>query len=135
MLTSDFYLSLDYDFSDYEEEEELWGPTPGGFNSSHPLHIKSFDELELKAARDIIACYLKPVNSINKDFTSFSLKHLIERLLAKLTDGKINYVSNGSVILAMYEAGFRFKRKKGTPYCYFNVSKKCIKALSLRLDR
>lgn len=130
MATIEFYTNLDYDFSIYEGEKELFGLTPGGFNGSEPLHIENFNELELKAARDIIACYLRPIKSINQEHTSFGLKHLVERMLAKETNNKINYISNGAIILAMYDARYRIKRLSDTlPNCYFNVSNKSARHL------
>lgn len=130
MPAIEFYANLNYVFSIYEGEEELFGLTTGGFNGSQPLCVKDFNELELKSARDIIACYLTPIKSINQNSTSYGLKHLVENALRKETDGKINYVSNGTLILAMYDAGFRIKRLAGSsPNCYFNVSKKSVNDL------
>lgn len=132
MPSVEFYESLDYDFSIYEEEEELFGLTYAGFNGSQPFHYDQFKgyELELKAARDMIACYLRPITVINKDCSSYGLKHVVERALAKETDMKLNYVSNGVLILAMYDAGFKIKRSgDSSPNCYFNVSKKSLNNL------
>lgn len=130
MATIEFYTNLDYDFSIYEGEKELFGLTSGGFNSSEPLHIENFNELELKAARDMIVCYLRPIKSINQEHTSFGLKHLVELMLAKETNNKIDYISNGAIILAMYDAGYRIKRLSDTsPNCYFNVSNKSARHL------
>lgn len=58
MPTVDFYKNLGYDFYQYEDEEELRGLTPGGFNGGdNSLNVKDFNDLELQATRDIIACY------------------------------------------------------------------------------
>ena len=136
MPTVEFYANLGYDFSIYEGEEELFGLTNGGFNGLQPLCVKDFNELELKSARDIIACYFTPIKSINQDSTSYGLKHLVERALYKETSGKINYVSNGTLILAMYDAGFRIKRlADSSPNCYFNVSKKSVNDLVKYINR
>lgn len=131
MATTEFYASLDYDFSIYEGEVELQGLTIGGFYGDEPLNIKSFNQLELNAARDIIALKFSPIQTFNQSSTSYGLKHLVERALNIETNGKISYVSNGTLILAMYDAGYRIKRGKGTsPNCYFNVSKKSVEKLS-----
>ena len=105
MPTVDFYKNLGYDFYQYEDEEELRVLTPGGFNGGDaPLNVKDFNDLELQAARDMIACYLRPIERINTSSTSYGLKHLIERALHIDTQGAINYVSNCTLILAMYDA-------------------------------
>lgn len=131
MATAEFYASLDYDFSIYEGEEELRGLTIGGFNGNKPLNINDFNQLELKAARDIIAFKFSPIQTFNQSSTSYGLKHLVESALKIETNGEVNYVSNGTLILAMYDAGYRIKREKGTsPNCYFNVSKKSVDKLS-----
>ena len=131
MPTVDFYKNLGYDFYQYEDEEELRGLTPGGFNGGD-----NFYDLELQATRDIIACYLRPIGRINTSSTSYGLKHLIERALHIETQGVINYVNNGSVILAMYDAGFRIKRlKDGSPNCYFDVSRKSINNLNKYVNK
>lgn len=129
MATVDFYKSLDYDFSIYEGEIELNGLTNGGFIGTSPLKISSFNKLELNAARDVIECNLVPISSINKTHSSYGLKHLIERIIANETNQQINYVSNGALILAMYDAGFRICRMSNSPNCFFNVSERSVKRL------
>lgn len=135
MATVDFYENLQYDFSEHESEKELHGLTIGGFNGLGPLNVKNFNQLELKAARDVIACYLRPISAINSSSSSYGLKHLVERYLQAETKGEINYVSNGTLILAMHDAGFRIKRMdSSSPNCYFNVSKKSINYLEKRIS-
>ncbi len=48
---------------------------------------------------------------------------MVEDILSKITAGRINYVSNGTVLLAMHHCGFKFQRIPGTPNCLFNVPK------------
>lgn len=130
MTKVEFYENLDYDFSKYEGEEELRGLTTSGFNGNELLNVKDFNQLELKAARDMIACKLSPIQTFNLSSTSYGLKHLVEYALKIETNGEINYVSNGTLILAMYDVGYRIKRKEGSsPNCYFNVSKKSVNNL------
>lgn len=96
MPTVDFYKNLGYDFYQYEDREELRGLTPGGFNGGDaPLNVKDFNNLELQAARDMITCYLRPIERINTYYTSYGLKHLIERALDIATQGAINYGAGG----------------------------------------
>lgn len=132
MATVDFYKSLDYEFFIYEGEEELNGLTNGGFTGAKPLRISDFNKLELNAARNVIECYLVPISSINRTHSSYGLKHLIERILANETNQQINYVSNGALILAMYDAGFRISRISNSPNCFFNVSERSVKRLDTK---
>lgn len=49
MATVDFYSNLHYDFSDYENDDELIGLTTAGFSGSDHLKINEFNPLaELK---------------------------------------------------------------------------------------
>lgn len=129
MATLEFYERLNYDFSIYEEEESLQGLLNEGFIGSEPLNINKFNHLELNAARDVILCYLRPITKINRNENSYSLKNIVERILAKETNGVISYISNGTFILAMYSCGFRIWRIKGDKNCFFNVSDKSIRCL------
>lgn len=129
MATLEFYKRLDYNFSIYEEEKSLQGLTNEGFIGTESLRVNEFDNLELNAARDVILCYLRPINRINKSESSYSLKHIVEHILAKETNGAINYISNGTFILAMYSCGFRIWRTKGSKICFFNVSNKSVRYL------
>ena len=129
MTTMNFYKNLGYNFSIYEGEEELNGLTNEGFTGTEPLCINQFNDLELNAARDIILSYLRPIGTINRNYTSFELKYLIERVLKKDTNEGINYISNGAFILAMCDVDFHIQRIKNSPNCFFNVSEKSIKHL------
>lgn len=134
MPTVEFYSSLEYDFSKYENEVELLGLTIRGFDGQDPLHVNNFDELALKATRDVISMYFSPINTINKSYSSYGLKHIVEDFLRVETRGKIDYINNGTLILAMYDAGFRIKREdSSSPNCFFNVSKTGINSLRKRL--
>lgn len=132
MITVDFYKSLDYGFSIYEGEEILNGLTNKGFIGTNPVRISDFNKLELNAARYVIECYLMPISCINRTHSSYGLKHLIERILANETNQQINYVSNGALILAMYDAGFRISRISNSPNCFFNVSERSVKRLGTK---
>lgn len=137
MIPVKFYESLDYDFSYLNGEDNLNGLTLGGFNGGNkPLNINNFDIIELKAARDLVACHLEMVQCINKRISSFGLKHLLEKVLADRTNRKLNYISNGTLILAMVDAGYRFtKDPHDSPNCFFNVSQKSINKLIKEVER
>lgn len=129
MAILEFYKGLDYDFSIYEGEESLRGLVNEGFIGTESLCVNEFNYLELNAARDVILCYLKSTTKINKSKSSYFLKHIVERILAKETNGAINYISNGAFILAMHSCGFWTWKTKGDKNCFFNVSEKSVKYL------
>lgn len=72
------------------------------------------------------AClWLKKINkikTINRDRSSYSLKHLAE--------DEIGYISNGTFIAAAINCGFDFKTYEMSPNVTFNMSEKSIKILS-----
>lgn len=60
----------------------------------------------------------KPIKSLNKRHSSYSLKHVVENIIG-------DYVSNGELISAMIILGYSFKiAHYDSPNCYFNVSAK-----------
>lgn len=120
------------------KDETLKGITPFGFTASKKLvNLNDFNLEQLMCAEDVIKCYFKSpsgrYNKFNEDWSSYSLKHMVERLLKKITKGRINYVSNGTLILAMYHSGYKFQRIPGTPNCLFNVPKRCINRMKEQL--
>lgn len=63
----------------------------------------------------------------NHKIGSYTLKHLVENHLEKLTNGKINHVFNGELIKAMELEGFDWKQMGSTSLnAWFNVSQKSI---------
>lgn len=128
------------EFAYLSKEKTLKGLTVGGLTDGKKLvNLNDFDLEALMCAQDIIKCYFwSPsgrYNKFNEDYSSYGLKHLIERLLNKITKGRINYISNGTAILAMHHSGFKFQRIPGTPNCLFNVPKKCYKRMEDALSR
>lgn len=122
------------EFAYLAKDKTLKGLTFGGLTDGKKLvSLADFNLEELMCAQDIIKCkFGSPsghYNKFNEDDSSYNLKHMVERLLNKITRGRINYVSNGTVILAMHHCGFKFQRIPGTPNCYFNVPKKCYKKM------
>jgi hypothetical protein len=122
------------EFAYLAKDKDLKGLTFGGLTDGRKLiNLADFNLEELMCAQDIIKGYFYSpsgrYNKFNEDYTSYELKHMVERLLNKITHGRINYVSNGTVILAMHHCGFKFQRIPGTPNCYFNVPKNCYKRM------
>lgn len=113
----------------YDGESDLIGLTPGGFNSEKELSISNFDKAQLDWALDFAHACGEPTQRINKNHSSYGLKHLAERRAAKLSDGEVRYISNGALILAMVDAGFEFRKIEDTPNVYFNVSERALTQL------
>lgn len=111
----------------YSGEPELFGLTPGGFNGSSELNIANFSKEELNWAMSFANACGEPIARINTNYSSYRLKGIAERWIAKISFGEIKHIYNGSLILAMVDAGFRFKKIAGTPNVYFNVSERAIK--------
>ena len=58
--------------------------------------------------------FARPRKTINKNISSYGLKHLAERQVG-------SYISNEALIQAMLESVFRAQHIRGTPNYYFNV--------------
>lgn len=117
---------------DYDGEPELIGLTPFGFQGDKPLNIRNFDRKQLDWALDFAHACGEPIRNINKSHTSYGLKHLAERRAKKLSafeKKRVDYISNGALILAMVDAGFRFVRDGESPNVFFNVSERALKRL------
>lgn len=122
LYSQDYWLS-------YNDEDELKGLTPFGFKGNAPLNISTFDKIQLDWALDFARACGEPIRTINKNHTSYGLKHLAERRAKKLSDNGVNYITNGALILAMVDAGFRFMRDGDSPNVCFNVSERALKNL------
>lgn len=116
-------------WSGYDGESELVGLTPFGFKGSEALRISDFDKSQLDWALDFARSCGDPISTINKRHTSYGLKHLAERRAKKLSNNETNYITNGALILAMVDAGFRFVRDGQSPNVFLNVSERELKKL------
>lgn len=138
-----FWLNRDEWLKDFEylgKDEALKGLTTSGFSNSRKfVNLYDFDLETLMCAQDIIKCKLPSTPSrykkFNNQYSSQVLKDMVERILAIVTNERFNYVSNGTLILAMYYAGYKFQRIPNTPNCIFNVPNSSYKKLEDFLDR
>lgn len=126
------------EFAPLEKDKALKGVTPFGITDSKKMvNLADFNLEKLMCAVDTIRCYYGSssgrYHKFNEDYSSYGLKHMVERMLQKITKGRINYVSNGTLILAMHLAGYKFQRIPGTPNCLFNIPKKSIKKMTDKL--
>lgn len=119
-------------------DKALKGITPFGITDSKKLvNLKDFNLEQLMCAQDITKGYFfspsGKYNKFNEDYSSYTIKYMVERLLSRITNGRINYVSNGTLILAMYHSGYKFQRIPGTPNCLFNVPTRSINRMKEHL--
>lgn len=122
-------------WSSYDGEDELKGLSPFGFKDDAPLNIKNFPVEQLDWASDFALSCGNPIQNINKRHSSYGLKHLAERRAKRLSNNEINYISNGALILAMVDAGFRFVRDGDSPNVCFNVSERAIKRMTQQYNK
>lgn len=118
--------SQDY-WLNYNSEDELKGLTPFGFKGNDLLNISLFDKIQLDWALNLAHACDDPIRTINRNHSSYGLKHLAEKHAKRLSDNEINYITNGALILAMVDAGFRFTRDGDSPNVSFNVSERALK--------
>lgn len=105
-------------------------------NPTHELAINGyikghkFNEEELTKSgtlndiRSFISDYFIPIQSVNKDNSSYGLKHIVEKNIGR-------YVAIGELIYAMHLNGFHVFRETGSVNCHFNLSKKNLKGLQM----
>lgn len=119
----------------YDGEPDLFGLTPGGFNGTSDFKIANFELLQLDWASDFASACGEPITTYNNNHSSYGLKHLAEQRAARYSAGECRYISNGALILAMIDAGFRFKRDGNSPNVIFNVSERAIRRIVKYLQR
>lgn len=119
----------------YDGMPELFGLTTGGFNGNEEFSIKGFNLLELEWAAKFAQICGQPLQSINTKHSSYGLKHFAERYAKIASNNEVDYISNGTLILAMKDAGFEFRKIGNSPNVYFNVSGRAIKAIDKRYKR
>lgn len=70
----------------------------------------------------VIVDHLFPIQTMNKRYSSYTLKHLVENNLGQ-------YISNGQLIMGMLMEGYEMVRQDRSPNAYFNVSHKAVNEL------
>ncbi|WP_254561810.1 hypothetical protein [Dyadobacter diqingensis] len=92
-----------------------------GFESGGHYEPKNdFQVNRINAARKVIAQSYVKMKTIQKDNSSYGLKHDMEKVIGE-------YMTNGEFIVAMIGEGFVFKRDRIN--CYFNVTATSVKQL------
>lgn len=86
-----------------------------------PLNESEFDLTQIKRVKAFIEIFLKKRKTINRrNGSSYSLKHKIEKFLYHYYPKEYNYISNGTMIAALDEFGFKIQEQKDGPNIYIN---------------
>lgn len=97
--------------------------TSFGFGSFPGSIPEPLDPEKVTEIRAFIAENLHPTQTINRRFSSYWLKHQIERAMG-------HYISNGHLIAALALEGYQIKRVDSrSPNAFTNVSYRAIKKL------
>jgi len=73
------------------------------------------DRREVRICKRWLAKYTTPRKTMNRFSNSYGLKHVVERT----SGADVHYVTNGALILAAVELGYRCKRVRSTPNATF----------------
>ncbi|PHR45992.1 MAG: hypothetical protein COA32_12165 [Fluviicola sp.] len=90
--------------------------------------LQSFDESPflnnktVKLIRSFLSENFSKSKSINKTYSSYGLKHIVEYKIGE-------YISNGELIYSMFMEGFDLKRHNIN--CYFNIKTSEVKKFQL----
>jgi hypothetical protein len=115
-----------------EREPELSSFGFGKFRPSDDLFALRADALTEDSCQEFEKALawlaqLKPTASLNRNATSYSYKHEVERWFETTYQGN-SYVANGMFIAAALHLGLRVKRAeyegRGTPNAYVNLPQK-----------
>ena len=91
--------------------KNLIGLALGGYTDAEGFDDIAFDDERIGMLVEICKKHLKRSKTINDSFTSYGLKHIIERFCKYRYPEEIgDYAHNGEIIYAMSEAGFRIQR-------------------------
>lgn len=106
---------------------DLRGLKDEGFTeSTSDFKESTFRNTEkINKIREVIKLYFHKTKSINKDNSSYGLKHILENHFDF-------YVSNGELIYAMYLEDYTIERKNVN--CHFNIGKDGIRLLKKSND-
>ncbi len=113
--------------SDQWERVSAWGLEPHchttAYNALKPADSGTAapNEIEVQAAREWLRAYAKKTVNIRKTYTSYGMKHLVERRAA--VEGRHQYVSNGAFIEAALAEGYKMERAaRASVNAFFNMA-------------
>jgi len=104
----------------------FWGKK----SAEHEEKDMDFDTTKIEKIKCFIVENIRRTKGINRQITSYGLKHIIEDLI-----DDYDYVSNGECIKAFIELGFTVQPMRGGLNAYFNISMKDITRLRILRDK
>lgn len=105
----------------YDWPKQYDGLRIDGYHPGKGFDDEAFDDDRIEVLTSICRRHFKKSKGVNHAISSYGMKHRLEQF-GKLFRREYlgDYVSNGELIYAMLEAGFRAERCE--PNAYFNVS-------------
>lgn len=116
----------------------MFGMGAGSFHKSREERRAAFasGRAELRASADGVAevtdwlrANIAPIRSMNRDWTSYQHKHMVERVIGR-------YVTNGELIAAAIIAGYPYRREPwDSPNVWFGMSSRSVRVARALGDR
>lgn len=118
-----------------EKDKSIKGLSTFGFSQNKEfLKLGNFNSEEFFCACDVVRSYFQRpsgyYHKFNEEFSSHFLKEMAGDALRKITNGRIDYVSEGTLILAMHHIGYAHQRIGKSSSCIFNIPKCAVKRLA-----
>lgn len=88
------------------KENYLKGLKKYGYDGVGDFDSSEFDMARINAIREIIRPRLKKIKNINRNHTSYGIKHRVEEQIEASVKPLQGYVANGELIYAMILEGF-----------------------------
>ena len=104
-----------------------------GIRTVAEISSKGLDHNQINKAKIFIENIIEQRETINKtNGTSYSLKHRVEEFLYFYFKGEDNYISNGEMIVAIDNLGYKIKEIKNSQNIYTNY--KSLKDFKIKLE-
>ena len=117
----------------YEWPKSYQGLRKRGYTDEEGFNDEEFDDDRITELQHICEDYFVKSKSYNYNFGSYKMKHRMEMMTKLFYKEELgDYVSNGELIYAMLEAGFKAKREG--PNAYFNVTTTSYKRFCRVID-
>lgn len=117
----------------YEYPKSYLGLRKNGYTNAEGFDEEEFDDDRITEIQHICEAYFKNAKSYNYNFSSYQMKHRMEMMTKLFYKEELgDYVSNGELIYAMLEAGFKVKRNGLN--AYFNVTTSSYKRFCQFID-
>lgn len=104
-----------------------------GHKTSDATDSSEFNMLQIEKAKLFIESIMDKRETINKSVSSYSLKHRVEEFLYFYFKGENNYISNGEMIVALGNCGYKIKEIPNSPNIHTNH--KTLKDFKSKLEK